>query len=539
MSTQKKAEFDVNATLRDILSGSKELESMSVEDLQKMRASLNVYKARKVDKPQFVNMTIINWVERYLRNLYLTAMTGYMFRNARDYEPKQELEDMDMAYRKRIDETIGAEPEVYAKMREEHDKQCAQVRLTASKYIRNFLATQFEFDPDAHVRNSHVGVPEDKKRPQMAENIAKTCATAAKAASVSQKLESNSAKAFTRLKEAYSMLSNHIAEAHTQITAAEDVLRRNMDPETQLAILTKRRVALGNMRNNIKEITEPLTCADTLDAWTHDPPADTLFHFRRYIDNNFEKLREACETFFKDRADVEFSIIVRGIFDSEEDAKNQISSTSGYDSSVVTVEVGPACLLGPYAENTKAAQYLSKETKILEEMTEAARKDQELGADMVNKRIDINKSRNTRIDGPNAPEFARYMETVNTISQIGSKTTPLTAEEKATLEKAREVKADLEVPDDAIQTKVFSMNVNDDGTQTFSERVMYTASERPEHMRPGSKYANEYQPIPDICLQQQDEAISEAASGFAEAPASPAITVTEDASAEPRKLTLV
>jgi hypothetical protein len=66
-----------------------ELEPEHAIELRKYLNPLgNVITAKK----SYVNISLVNWRERYLRRLHTTALIGYTYRTLEEYSPEDEIE---------------------------------------------------------------------------------------------------------------------------------------------------------------------------------------------------------------------------------------------------------------------------------------------------------------------------------------------------------------------------------------------------------------------------------------------------------------
>src|SRR5688572_706244 len=66
-----------------------DLEPQEVIEVRKYLNPLgNVITGKKV----YANISLVNWKEKYMRRLLMTALVGYQYRTLEEYEPTEELE---------------------------------------------------------------------------------------------------------------------------------------------------------------------------------------------------------------------------------------------------------------------------------------------------------------------------------------------------------------------------------------------------------------------------------------------------------------
>jgi hypothetical protein len=264
--------------------------------------------------------------------------------------------------------------------------------------------------------------------------------------------------------------------------------------EDTQAILIKKYKQLQEQLIDLKKIVEPVIAADTLAAWKVEPPANLYHQFDRYLSNHYEQIREITSCVYAERPDIEFAVIYYGSFPTAEDAReHRIQHAGEFRMEPITIENAGVTLLGPFKENRDRIDFYSKNTEIMKQMMDQVEKDHKLGKDIMEKAVKIQKKKNIKEAGPDAPGIKEYIRCVNKVRELGAKDT-MTKEERKEMEEAvsqaKVIKEDYEVPEDAIQTDVF---YNDGGK--MRRKKLYTQAEAPLHLQDGSPYVDSYQPV--------------------------------------------
>jgi hypothetical protein len=126
-------------------------------------------------------------------------------------------------------------------------------------------------------------------------------------------------------------------------------------------------------------------------------------------------------------------------------------------------------------------------------MMQQSEADAKLGKDLMEKRVKTVKKHNIETAGPDDPGLKAYIGVCNQVRELGAKKV-LTREEQDELANAAALKADMEVPDNAVAMDIF---YTDDVSGKLKSRKMYTQAEAPLHMQQDSEYAGKYQPSLD------------------------------------------
>jgi hypothetical protein len=271
-----------------------------------------------------------------------------------------------------------------------------------------------------------------------------------------------------------------------------------MDPEVSIAdksgILLKKYKQLSNIAIDMKKIAGPLSTAETLSAWTIEPPIDVFHHFTRYLTNHYEQIREVTASLYDEKIDFEYAVAFYNTFKTAESAaEHRRQHENDFRMEVLTIENSGITMLGPFKENRGRVDFYNKNTEVMNRMMEQIEKDHGLGKDLMEKTVKKQKKKNIDEAGPDAKGLKEYSKAINTIQDLGAKKV-LSREEMDALEKAHALKEDAEVPDDAIQVDMFFPKTNDEGEIELGKTKFYTQAEAPLHLQEGSQYHTKYQP---------------------------------------------
>lgn len=477
--------------------------NLSPEEALELQKHLNPNMNIATENKTYVNMSIMNWTEEYMRKLIMTSLIGYIYRMQMEYEPEDEIEVSRLEMEAKLARIeVPESPEGKAQRKEimaEHAKYSELLRTTARKLILKFLNRNFNFNPDNHLRGSHSENKADPERKPKADAIRQVCEVAAKSDSIDAKLAAQPEKTYQYLRG--NMLKTYQTTVEST-SVLKQVIACMLDPvlnaDDKQGILMKKYKLLTTLCADMKKVAEPLASADTLSAWKVDPPVDVFHQFNRYLTNHYEQLREVCAALYNEKPDIEYSVIVYKAFDSAEAAATHRNQHEGlFRAEVLTIENTGATLIGPFKENRGRIMFYNKNLEVMKRMMEQMESDHKLGTDLMEKKVKKQKKRNIMQDGPDAAGLKDYSKALNTIQDLGAKKV-LTREEQDALSAAQTIKEDAEVPDDAIQVDVFFPKTMSDGTVELGKTKLYTQAEKPLHLESEtSEYNEKYQPKRD------------------------------------------
>lgn len=464
---------------------------LTPEEAVELQKYLNPLGNIITEDKEYINLSIVNWTEQYMRKFLTTSLIGYMYRLQSEYIPEDEIEASRLQMEAQLKDVEDLEK--ISEIRAAHAAREKLLTATARKMVLKFLNRNFNFNPDHHLRGAHSDNPEDPER-KGAEKIIAACKVAEKAVNVDTKLETKPEATYKYLREHMLSVYQTAVESSRVIKAA---LTTMMDPMIDQAdkqgILLKKYKGLISIITDMKKIAEPLSAADSLAAWKVDPPVDVFHQFDRYVTNHYEQLREVCAALYNEKPDIEYAVIFyKGFRDPEAAAQHRKQHEAQFRAEVLTLENTGVSLIGPFKENRSRVEFYNKHVEIMKRMMEQMEMDHKLGKDLMEKTVKKKKRENIARDGPDAPGLKDYSKAMNTMAELGAKKV-LTREEQDKLNEARAIKEDIEVPEGAIQIDMF-MPREVDGEMKLERKKFYTQAEAPLHLQEGSQYHDQYQP---------------------------------------------
>lgn len=483
---------------------------LTPEQVVEMNKFIDPYGTVVGGKKSWINVSIMNWREEYLKKLHTTALIGYTYRLASEYTPEAELAALNAKHNAEIKtlnekeastiahrNSLATEDPAYMQKHADdsdtidciHDKRAAltkehnqAVKLytdTARKLVKQFLDRHFNYDPDRHIRGSHSSNADDPERLTLEQLRAKL---------------SNPVPVATHADPADKLLFTYqiTRRAHETLKATLQVLADPAALSDQEAILSRKYMQLGKLLEEMNEAAE-IAGAEIRTNALHDPPTDVFYHYNRYLTNHYEQIREVVSALYNEKPDIESAIIYYDKFKSEDAARDhRVKHAEEFRSEVLTISNNGITLLGPFKENRARVDFYNKNTEILKRMTEQMEADHKLGKDLMEKRVKEKKIKNINEMGPDAPGLKEYSNSVNTVAELGAKKM-LTREEQDRYSRAINHKDAVEGVGDAIEIDMFFPRELD-GEMKLEKTKFYSQAESPLHLQEGSEYAAAYQP---------------------------------------------
>lgn len=130
------------------------------------------------------------------------------------------------------------------------------------------------------------------------------------------------------------------------------------------------------------------------------PPEDTFARLHRYMDQNYENIRQAVIDIYGENAMLEFIIEPYEVFDNLEDAdkwKRKYVDELGFD--VLIVQMNQRTMMASWEQNREALDYYSKNTEIIKKMIDKASRDEKISKDMTKKRMEVSRKKNEKEHG--------------------------------------------------------------------------------------------------------------------------------------------
>jgi len=490
---------DLRKLSETIVNNPDKLYELDADDVQELQKFTNPLGGPINTSKTYVNMSVVNWREKYMRRMYVTALIGYLYRVLDEYSPEEDILREEYLF-KRLSKTLKGDSPEYIQAKADYEERVKRLTETSKRLVKGFLDRNFEFNPDKHLRASHSENQLDPARVSKDELIRNKCANSANGATIETKL-------CDKPELMYKYTRGHLLNTYQCVKTSTETLKSTLaaleDPNNSITdlqgILIKNYMLMNHTLNDLKTVAEPLSSMETLNACMVDPPVDLYHQLDRYISNHYEGIREVVSAVYDEKPDVEYSVQIYSTHKTPEAARDyRIKHNNEFKTEVFTLESGITSLLGPFKENRDRIDYFNKNTEILKRMLEQLELDHKLGKDLMEKQVRAKKRKNIEEAGPDHPSLASYSKTMNIVQTLGAKKI-LTQEDQMELERATKeaqvLREDYEVPEDAIQVDMFYPRENESGEIVLSKTKFYTQSEAPLHMQEGSQYADQYQPV--------------------------------------------
>lgn len=437
-------------------------DDLTDEQLVAVRKYMNPYGTIISAEESHANLSIINWRDEFMKRFHMMALTGFMFRMLEEYEDKADIAARTAMWQERINAAAADEHPALEKERAADLKMRREITY---KIIERFLARNFEYNPDRHVRPAASGAGDTEARLEIMATQAEIAAAAdTSTAAVTPETVVEATRAL-------------VATANSALEVIDAAARQTQDEDSSTILMRK----AAALRALIKPLGPSDSAAEVLPALLRQPPADTLYNYGRYIANNYKRLRQAYAALYAEQPDIEASVIYYDSFPTEAAARDhRIQHADEFKTEVISVSNNGITMLGPFTENTERIDFYNKNTEIMKRMMDQMESDHKLGKDLMEKKVRRKKAANVKEAGPDAPGLASYARTAGSTSGLGASRP--TKEEVAAV-------AD-ETPDDAIEVEVFYPSA--DGS-SLSRGKFYTQAEAPLHMGDG-EFTESYQP---------------------------------------------
>ena len=534
---------DIHDLLNKLKQDEDYVSKLSIDEAKELLEKVNPYGVPlSAGKESYANLSVINMKEEHIKRLAITAMVGFMYQVQREFEPDYEIDMVEKQFeadRKALIDTRGADQaQLDAKieaLRAAADEKICVLKKTSQNIIKRFLDRHLKFDVNYHVRSAQL----DKNYNFLANTKEDLQKIAARSGQVQRAVESRQEQTFNMVKS-YALAAHRVLSETMRVVNGMDELMKYMGSQLEalseyVDTLDASATKIGKLQSELAKLAAPMSLGELEPALCNDPPVELGESYNRYFENNYEELRKVCSALYGFDYDFENAIINYGSHGTEDEAMQwRRAHESQIKFPVVCVPNSKVVLLGPFRENRLKAELYSKNDVVLRGMMEQMEIDQKLQKDLLKKRVEREKRRDIRINGPDDEKLGEYNKDIKTLtSNPGSKV--LTKQDyKSLLEREKnytgpdteiniepvadvlaavnvpadgqramkrpkqnvpdDYDSDADVPDDAIQTNVFYTETDANDNQVFKKTKLYTEAEIPLHMQEGSEFADKYQP---------------------------------------------
>lgn len=388
---------DIRTLINDIVANPEKINDLSEDQLIELQKKIMPYDTvLNPDDQRIFAMSYTNLREEYLTKFITTAMVAFMYRRMKEY---------------------CVIP---------HEDPNNKANSTGREIIKDFLAGMFEYDPDKHVQEC-AKVPKNKDEISKAKSLMEEYGINAELNFESAKGKNKKSVNFKN-NDKESNGNNNDKELNNNING------NNHNNDKKLN---------NNNNDNLSESTLPKSLDLPL------VPNDTFAWFRMYQRDNYEQLRWATMILYGILPDLELMIQPCEVFDNMDEYKvYEHMHRDALQYSITACQFGKWNILGAFTKNKGKISFLNKNTEILAQMLEQHKKDEQIGADLMKRRIKERKKENIRQTGPDAESLNDYLQNLPPDTMGASRLTKEEREQIVEEAKKDEKKIDTKVFDD-------------------------------------------------------------------------------------------
>lgn len=147
------------------------------------------------------------------------------------------------------------------------------------------------------------------------------------------------------------------------------------------------------------------------------PPDDTFFRWNRYIENNYECLRQATDDIYGEKSDFEFDIIPLDTFEgsTEEEAIEKFNNfkrkyADEFDYDVLLAKFMNHTLLSPWLQNREIRDFYTKNTEIIKRIIDQNKEDVRMGQKLMKERAKQKKKEDIDKYGPDPVSRKQFLK---------------------------------------------------------------------------------------------------------------------------------
>jgi hypothetical protein len=400
------------------------LDKMSDTEVLEMRKKLNPYSTSIQTPDKVLCFSYTDLGGTYLRKILTTSMIGFLNRMCDEWQVPTGVPVIPVY-------DYVKDPELLNEFENGLKDPTSQLlddikenkKMMAKRVIvKEFLEEYLQYNPDIHVRSGYRPNPKDLDR-----NI----------------LETPAAKlAIHELAEKDSLFK----EQMHQYEIDKLIQEKAMDDD-EVSISEKVKPSEKIITDVTKQITEMI-------------PSRDLFHrFNHYYETNYEELQTIVEDLYCEKPCFETAINPYGMFDTDEDADKFIQKhRDEVISTIFKSHCGKWNIISPFKKVRESVKFFNKNTEVLEQIADQIEKDAKLGAELMKKRIKVQKKKNIAIEGADDPEFVKWKATNKTLKDMGAET-------------LNEKDLEDECPDNVLEVPVFRIGK---GGQNMKVTKFYT-----------------------------------------------------------------
>jgi hypothetical protein len=387
-----------------------DLTKLSPEKILEMRKRLNPYGRTISGADNFLNFSITQIQHEYYKKLIITSFIAFLNRMCDEWKVPNGVPVVSV-YEYLDDNTkLDTPPIVNEKGNTslaydyEFNRQWMQKRMI----VKEFLEEMFQFNPDEHVRSAYRPNYKDDTRTvldTMAARIAIDTAVVKDKKLQNDRSEYNESKGI-------------ITKKIKQTIKGRDGSIKVLYKEVPIEVSKPTPVV-----NNVEKLNENKPVDNTAFNTVTNmiPPADMFGKFKTYMTENYEELRNAVLALYCEKPEFELAINPYSWHKSRDEAESfKKQHAEEVITEVFTAESGKWNFFDNFKAQRESVNFYNKNTVIIEEMIKQIERDERLGQDLMQKRIEKEKKKNIIEAGPDAENFERWRKENPGISKMGA-----------------------------------------------------------------------------------------------------------------------
>lgn len=149
------------------------------------------------------------------------------------------------------------------------------------------------------------------------------------------------------------------------------------------------------------------------------PPSDTFARWQRYMDNNYEQLRQATDDIYCEKSDLESNIVPLDVFDEVDvdNAKARFSEfcrkyRKEFEAEPRLLKFRVNNLIAPWQQNRERIDFYNENTEIIKRIIDQHKQDSKIGPELMKDRIERKRAKNIQVAGEKDVGLKSYKEQV-------------------------------------------------------------------------------------------------------------------------------
>lgn len=363
------------------------ISKMDDSEILELRKKLNPYGRTIQGSNKVVTFSYTDLQGQYQKKILTTAMIGYLNRMCDEWEVPTGVPVVSVY-------EYCKNPELLNEFENGLDKPTEQLlndinenkkMMEKRVIVKEFLEHMFQYNPDIHVRSAYKPNPKDTTR-----NILET--PAAQLAIYELKKKDNIFK--------------------------EDMHQYEID-----VLVRKQAEENGEKFKESVKPSEKVVTDITKFTTEMIPPQDIYHRFNHYYETNYEELQSIVEDLYCEKPCFETAVNPYCVHDTDEDADKFINKHKDeVISTIYKAHTGKWNIISPFKKVRESMKFFNKNTEVLEQIADQIEKDAKIGAELMKKRIKVQKKKNIKVEGADDPEFIKWKATNTTLKDMGAET---------------------------------------------------------------------------------------------------------------------